>query len=260
MVRRIFAEYLAGSSVRVIAEGLTRDRVPCPSAHDRARNPHRGATAWAHAAVQAIVGNPRYTGRQVWNKQTKTEVLIDVSDVAPGYATRQKWNDPGSWVWSAGLAQEPLVGDDTFAEVQALRAARKVTREHPLRRTARGYALRGILRCGICGRKMHGCWSNGRPHYRCKLTPGYPAGHPKNVYLREDRLLCQLDGWLARKFAPPPWTRPFANSDRLRHPLARTRARRVQTPRNWAAVTVQPPEAGRQHAKKPAASPGSRKR
>jgi recombinase len=31
-------------------------------------------------AVRAILMNPRYTGRQVWNRQRKDEVLIDVHD------------------------------------------------------------------------------------------------------------------------------------------------------------------------------------
>ena len=206
VVRRIFAEYRAGGSFKVIAEGLTRDGIECPSAYDRARNPHRSGTAWASGAVRAIIGNPRYTGRQVWNKQTKAEVLIDVNDVALGHTTTLKWNDPAAWVWSEGLAQEPLVDDDTFAEVQALRAARGPARERSARRTARTYALRGILRCGVCRRKMHACWNNGRAYYRCKLQAGDlasdPGGHPKSVYVREDRVVECLDGWLALKFAP----------------------------------------------------------
>jgi hypothetical protein len=41
-----------------------------------------------------ILPNPRYTGRQVWNKQRKDEVLIDVEDVASGHATKMQWNEP----------------------------------------------------------------------------------------------------------------------------------------------------------------------
>jgi site-specific DNA recombinase len=36
------------------------------------------------------LANPRYTGRQVWNKQRKDEVLIDVDDVALGHQTRMR--------------------------------------------------------------------------------------------------------------------------------------------------------------------------
>ena len=41
------------------------------------------------------------------------------------------------------------------------------TSEQSPRSTPRGYALRGIMRCGISGRKMQGSWNNGKPHYRC---------------------------------------------------------------------------------------------
>src|SRR3954451_20806366 len=40
-VARIFAEFLDGAGLHLIAEGLTRDGIPCPSAADRGRNRHR---------------------------------------------------------------------------------------------------------------------------------------------------------------------------------------------------------------------------
>lgn len=42
IVRRIFAEFLAGADLFAIAGGLTRDDVPCPSAHDRAGRQRSG--------------------------------------------------------------------------------------------------------------------------------------------------------------------------------------------------------------------------
>jgi hypothetical protein len=51
--------------------------------------------------------NPRYTGRQVWNKQRKDGILLDVNDVAAGYETRMRWNQAGSWVWSDAIVHEP---------------------------------------------------------------------------------------------------------------------------------------------------------
>src|SRR6266536_2563608 len=69
VVVRIFAEFLADAGIHAIAEGLTRDGIPCPSAHDPGRNRHRCGIAWSKGAVRAILTNPRYTGRQVWNRQ-----------------------------------------------------------------------------------------------------------------------------------------------------------------------------------------------
>jgi hypothetical protein len=93
VVRRIFAEFLAGYGIYAIAERLTAEGIPCPSAHDPARNRHRCGLAWSKYAIRAILTNPRYTGRQVWNRQRKDEVLIDITDVTLGHVTKMRWND-----------------------------------------------------------------------------------------------------------------------------------------------------------------------
>ncbi|MCW2897619.1 MAG: Recombinase, partial [Actinomycetia bacterium] len=89
---------------------------------------------------------------------------------------------------------------------QALQRARSSAGERSPRRTPRAYALRGIMRCGICERKMQGSWNNGKPHYRCTFLSEYAAknkiDHPASVYLREEQLLPDLDAWLSRKFDP----------------------------------------------------------
>ena len=35
-----------------------------------------------------ILTNSRYTGRQVWNRQRKQEILLDIGDIAAGYETK----------------------------------------------------------------------------------------------------------------------------------------------------------------------------
>ena len=209
VVRRIFAEYLAGRGLFAIAEALTRDRIPSPSQHDTARNPHRTGEGWAKSAVRAILRNPRYTGRQVWNKQRKDEILLDVNDVARGYQTRQCWNDAGQWVWSEAIAQQPLVSVEDFEAAQAIMAGAGRARQasHETRQRVRNpYALRGRLYCGSCGRKMQGQYSNHDPYYRCRYPKEYVLAshvrHPGNVYLREADILPAIDTWLALIFAP----------------------------------------------------------
>jgi hypothetical protein len=44
-----------------------RAGIPCPSAADPGRNPHRTGTGWTLGTVTTILSNPRYTGHQVWN-------------------------------------------------------------------------------------------------------------------------------------------------------------------------------------------------
>ncbi|WP_220479591.1 recombinase family protein [Halosaccharopolyspora lacisalsi] len=143
VVQRIFAEYLAGAGLFAIAEGLTRDGILSPSAHDRARNPHRSTTAWSKGAVRTILTNPRYTGHQVWNKQYKRESLIDVDDVALAHTKAHPANvylreidvlpHLDGWLASA-FAPERL--DDTLSHLRAA-AQHENSRESEAIATAR---------------------------------------------------------------------------------------------------------------------------
>jgi len=207
-VKRIFREYLAGRGLFAIAEGLTADGILSPSAHDRVRNPHRHTTAWSKTAVRVVLTNPRYTGRQVWNKHRKDEILIDVNDVALGHETKMRWNKPTSWVWSAQVVHQPLVSDEDFEQVQTLFAARRHRQAAvtTIKRTRYPYQLRGLLFCGLCHRRMQGSWNNDKPHYRCIYPTEYALAnhteHPRSIYIREELIVPTLDRWLLRAFSP----------------------------------------------------------
>ncbi|MFF5248106.1 recombinase family protein [Streptosporangium sp. NPDC000095] len=82
------------------------------------------------ASRRAIITNPRYTGRQVWNRQRKDEVLIDVDDVGLGHATKLRWNTREEWVWSDGITQPPIVTAEGFEVVQELLAGLGVRLTH----------------------------------------------------------------------------------------------------------------------------------
>lgn len=96
VVVRIYREYQSGIGVFAIAQRLTAEGIPCPSAYDKARNKHRSGVVWSKSAVRAILINPRYTGHEVWNKQRKHESLIDVEDVALGDETKLAMESPKS--------------------------------------------------------------------------------------------------------------------------------------------------------------------
>lgn len=205
VVRRIFTEFLAGAGLHRIATDLTRDHIPSPSAHDPKRNPHRAGNggAWAKSAVRVILANPRYTGHQVWNRQRRDEVLIDVEDVGLGHETKMRWNDKGEWVWSEQPVQHPLVSTDTFEAAQAIFGTRGASQTPRAPTQGRRYLLHGMMRCGLCSRRMSGQWNHGRAYYRCRFTDDYgvdPMTHPKSVYVKEDAIVPALDGWLAGLF------------------------------------------------------------
>jgi site-specific DNA recombinase len=114
IVRRIFAEFIAGRGIFAIAEGLRRDEIPSPSAHDPARNTRRSGIAWAKGAVRAILSIPRYTGYQVWNRQRTDEVLLDVENVALGHTAKQRWNAVDKWVFSENQAHPLIIEKEDF--------------------------------------------------------------------------------------------------------------------------------------------------
>jgi site-specific DNA recombinase len=199
VVRWIFAQRLAGHSVARIARALNEAGIPCPSAADPKRNPHRTGVAWTLGAVTTILSNPRYTGRQVWNRQRTDRDLVDPADVSLGHKSVQRWNLPDGWVISDKPAHPALVSEADFIAAQDISAARgPAPRGGPAALARRLYLLAGLLICGICGRRMESAWSNGKPAYRCRHghTSAMPPDpdRPKNAYIREDRLLPWLPG------------------------------------------------------------------
>ena len=78
----MFAQRLAGHSVARITRALNDAGIPCPSAADPKRNPHRTGAGWTLRTVAAILANPRYTGRQVWNRQRSFSLVSRMHSAA----------------------------------------------------------------------------------------------------------------------------------------------------------------------------------
>lgn len=180
-----------------IARALNEAAVPCPSAADPGRNPHRPGTGWTLGTVATILRNPRYTGHQVWNRQRTDKELADPADVSLGHKSVQRWNLPDGWVISSQCAHEALVSEADYIAAQDVSAACGPSpRGEVSLPERRRYLLAGLLVCGDCGRRMESTWSNGKPAYRCRHghTTASPsdAGRPKNAYVREDRIVAYL--------------------------------------------------------------------
>jgi site-specific DNA recombinase len=234
VVTWMFAQRLAGHSVARIARALNDAEVPCPSAADPARNPHRPGTAWTLGAVTSILGNPRYTGRQVWNRQRTDTELADPADIALGHRQVQRWNLPDGWVISTRPAHPGLVSEADFIAAQAVSAARgPVPPNDPGAPDGRRrYLLSGLLTCRTCGRRMESAWSNAKPAYRCRHGHTSAArpdpARPKNAYVREDKILAHLPALHSLLTCPPqPGTGPAARSRRRTR-----RGTQINTPAN----------------------------
>jgi site-specific DNA recombinase len=188
-VKWMFARRLEGHSVAGIARMLNEMGVRCPSAVDRVRNPHRPGSAWRQRTVAEIVANPRYTGRQVWNRQQTNRHPTD--DLVPGIAGVRKLAPSQAWAISDKPAHEALVSEADFVAAQSISA-----RTPSADGSRRAYLLTGLLRCAACGRSMDPQSSHGNPAYRCRH--GHTSAHTlamrqtANLYLREDVILGRI--------------------------------------------------------------------
>ncbi|WP_435110353.1 recombinase family protein [Nocardiopsis synnemataformans] len=188
-VRWIFAERLAGRSMAGIARRLNEQGVDCPSGADRERNPHRSGQAWTVQTVAAILNNPRYTGRQVWQRNPGAR-----SARASGSGSPSVQDQGREWAVSKEVAHPALVSEKDFVAVQAVRASRP-TKDGRVRE----YLCTGLLVCRTCGRRMDAHWVNDRPGYRCRH--GHNSSRPrgstrmKSLYVREDRAMAALAAW-----------------------------------------------------------------
>ncbi|MFF4211780.1 recombinase family protein [Streptomyces sp. NPDC001796] len=185
--------------------------------------------------MRAILLNPRYTGHEVWNKQRKEERLLDVDDVTLGHRTHMTHNPPDEWIHSNEPAHEAIISPDLFdaaRTVRIQRARNQGQQERVGKRGARLYALRGRVRCSLCGRKMQPATIGSRVYYRCEFKEEeaalYPdLTHPRTVYLREDTVCQAPDRWIARAFAPD---RLSATIEALTHASVAASTAEPQTP------------------------------
>lgn len=140
VIRRIFADYLAGESPRAIAGALNREGVPPP----------RGQF-WAAVTISGnrkrgygLLLNPLYGGKRVWNR------VRMVKD--PGTGRRiSRINGEGDWQ-EQDAPDLAIVDRGTFEAAHERRGER---RDMPARgRTMPKHLLSGLLRCGACGAGM----------------------------------------------------------------------------------------------------------
>jgi hypothetical protein len=199
-VRWMFAERARGRTVASLARELNERGVVCPSGADPERNAHRSGERWIVRTVAMILENPRYTGRQVWNRSSTTGHGPGGRAGGRGSGAL-RYNHVSEWEVSERIAHEPLVDDETFVAVQGMRVT-KPAKDGEVRH----YVLAGLVVCGLCVRKMDGHWVHGRAGYRCRH--GYTSvkrrsdSAPRNFYVREDHLLEALPGLLERPAGP----------------------------------------------------------
>lgn len=145
VVRRIAAEYLAGSSGHAIAHRLNDEGVVGP----RGKTWDYSTIIGRPSAMRGVLRNPIYAGELVWNRQTRR------TDRRTGKA-RLLDNAPGD------LVRQPapelrIVDLDIWGGVQA-RLAQRSAAVAAAGNASAGNAprrlLAGLVRCGVCGGGM----------------------------------------------------------------------------------------------------------
>src|SRR5262249_13921356 len=118
--------------------------------------PPRGRQ-WARSSVARLLASEVYAGRAHFNRRQR---VPSPSTGQPGAAWR--WRPTAEWF---PIAVPALIDPGLFTQAQAQLARNRATLAgNP---PSRVYLLRGLLRCGACGRKLEGIPSHGRRVYRC---------------------------------------------------------------------------------------------
>ena len=158
IVRRIFMEAIEGSRTGEIAEHLNDDAVPTPGQYFRSKHPDKSKfnrmsskASWTAQMVYGILTRYVYTGAAVAHKRKSA-----------GIGTKKTIaQSPGDWIVVEEM-HEAIVSREEFEQAQAvIRKAGKCAA-----RKGRDYPLKGLVRCGNCGRVMQ---RNGK-NYSCPYS------------------------------------------------------------------------------------------
>ena len=151
--------------------------------------------------------NPKYKGQGRYGHYRKVERLYDINDPAAGNVTRMSPASVSAVVETEGIVPA-IVSESVWRQAQIDRAP-EMPGPRPDRPQHTRYALRGLLVCARCGRRMQGHTVNRRQSservgYQCTYRNDYPAdeNHPKTLFVAEHRVLPAVDEWLADLSSP----------------------------------------------------------
>ena len=186
VVRRIYQMYLQGTGLCRIAQTLTQDGVPNPTAYKRRLGFNVGGgqlcqrgDAWTTATVLRMLRNPVYLGTLAQGKQRKVSYK----------SKRRKTVAKEHW-FVVENAHEAIIERDTWQAVEAA-----LDRNHRPQKSGEVHPLAGKVFCGGCGRALHAYTVRGRRYCRCPgaLKGGPCAGASIPLHALEERLLGELN-------------------------------------------------------------------
>jgi site-specific DNA recombinase len=117
-----------------------------------------------------------------------------------------RWNGEDQWIYSEQIVHPQIISEQTFQRVRDLMAVPILPGERKLRPSRHSYMFRGLLRCGLCDRRMQGHQANGEPYDRCRPSIGtasvHDPDHPRHITVRQSDIVGPLDNWLHGRFEP----------------------------------------------------------
>ena len=161
VVRRIFAERAAGTTIRQICRQLNEDAVPTPTG---------SRAVWGTSTLDRLLRNEAYIGRTYFNR-TET-----VPDRRPGHHSRQVPRPRADWI---AIPCPSIIADETFQA--AAKASTDNAKWSPRRAEPGAWLLRGLVKCGPCGvgtscHKMRGRNGTWHRYYYCHNHDPLRAG------------------------------------------------------------------------------------
>ena len=171
VVRRIYSQYLAGASLRMIQEALIEEKIPNAA----------GTMDWTSNAVKGILTNERYCG----------DVLMQKTFVEDCISKKTVRNTGQLPMYLLPDHHDAIVDRQTFDAVQAEMARRNAGRSPSRKNASTGrscyaskYALSERLVCGECGTLYRRCvWAKrGRRRvvWRCVSRLDYGTKYCHN--------------------------------------------------------------------------------
>lgn len=137
IIRRIYREYLNGSTITQIMHGLEADGI----------RTKRGAVKWHHNAITSILTNEKYTGNAYLGKTYKPDVL-----------SKKRYRNDGEKapMYYAENSHPAIISMEVFNMVNLemeRRREEKVKAVGRSRYTSK-YPMSGLLICGTCGSRL----------------------------------------------------------------------------------------------------------
>lgn len=150
IVQKIYSDYLSGTGLAELARKLNEEGIPSPKQHkiNKGLLPvEEGKTySWLPSTIQQILRNETYTGT----------ICSGAYQNGP-LGTGKRVFVPKEERIKVENAHDPIIDKDTFRKVQERMGTKRNS-------DAKSFPLKGLVRCGVCGRMM----VREKKRFRCR--------------------------------------------------------------------------------------------